>query len=649
MKKLISVDSVFVAFASAIGYGFGYAIPELLGAGVLLSTIVCMTLGSLPGALAGKIVFSKYIQEKKSRRVLSFVVILAVFLIMLAAGLVFFNYNLLTELPADLGPEIVFPILGFLASCVVRYFRRKRILRKYRDSEGFTMNDTEMQRIRDLNGENKEITGEVDRKATVVLETGTFVGKKSKDGIAYLGIPYAKAPVGELRWKAPQKAEPSEVVHEAVWFGPSEIQAFNDRSMLKEHRQSEDCLTVNVWTAKADKKSEKKPVVVYIHGGDFNYGGSANPFGSGETFVRNHPDVVFVSFNYRLNVFGFIDFSTIPGGEDYPDAANLGILDQILALEWVRDNIRAFGGDPENVTVFGDSAGASSIWMLSCSEKAKGLFRRAIVISGSPESLMPELSLSRDLGQKMAEEFSASTMQDLAGLSSEELKKFAADCGVYLSEPTCGGQLCPVNLYDAAAEGKTGEIEFIIAFSNDEISSYDSILGKEVTDQWVEPYLQRIFGGAGEKQTQEFREMIAEKEAELGNLQQAKRWFINDWYSRGSLMTLAENLHRAGKKVHCFHWDVETLVDRLGSGTVQIVPTLLGNNAAAETLGSLVNENVQLILQELLLKFIRGEDFSLSNNELKGVTAIEWAEYPAVLEVTDEKMEISRWSLVAGR
>ena len=139
----------------------------------------------------------------------------------------------------------------------------------------------------------------------------------------------------------------------ANWnFGASTIQFDYDGSFLKHHRQSEDCLTLNICIASKRTKQKKKPVIVFFHHGDFTHG---------TDFIKIYPDSVGVTFNYRLGVFGVIDFSEIPGGADYPDVLNLGLLDQIAALRWIKENIFAFGGDPERITVMGFESGALSL------------------------------------------------------------------------------------------------------------------------------------------------------------------------------------------------------------------------------------------------------------------------------------------------
>jgi para-nitrobenzyl esterase len=208
----------------------------------------------------------------------------------------------------------------------------------------------------------------------VRTKSGDLRGVTENGVTVFRGIPYAAAPVGDLRFAPPQPAAAWTGVRDATKDGPIPPQG---RSRLAhvmgdvERPQSEDCLTLNIWTPAADGK--KRPVMVWIHGGAFSSGAGSLPWYSGERFAANG-DVVAVSINYRLGVLGFL---CLPGVSD----GNLGLLDQVAALRFVRDNIAAFGGDPDNVTVVGQSAGASSIAFLMTMPQARGLFRRAILQS----------------------------------------------------------------------------------------------------------------------------------------------------------------------------------------------------------------------------------------------------------------------------
>ena len=185
------------------------------------------------------------------------------------------------------------------------------------------------ERIRAQYGENKKITsGNYEKSLAVKCVNGTFVGKKTDNIIAYKGIPFVgKQPVGQLRWKAPTDIVPDDGVYEAYYNAksPRQNETISEGSSL--YYQGEDCLYLNVW--KADEATtKKKPVMVWIHGGAFEYGGTADPMYECHNFVKENPDVIAVSITYRLGALGFLHLSHLPDGKDYPDAQNLGIMDQ---------------------------------------------------------------------------------------------------------------------------------------------------------------------------------------------------------------------------------------------------------------------------------------------------------------------------------
>ncbi|MEU9860306.1 carboxylesterase family protein [Streptomyces sp. NPDC047971] len=206
---------------------------------------------------------------------------------------------------------------------------------------------------------------------------GVLRGSLTGGVASFLGVPYAKAPVGARRFRAPEAVDPWEGVREAVAFGataPKRPFAPPLDALLPDPDvEGEDCLNLNVW-APWSEGAGSRAVMVWIHGGSLAHGSSSVPVYDGTAFARD--GVVLVSLNYRLGIEGFGVFPDAP--------ANLGLRDQIAALTWVRDNIAAFGGDPERVTVFGESAGAISIAALLASPLAKGLFRRAVLQSGAP-------------------------------------------------------------------------------------------------------------------------------------------------------------------------------------------------------------------------------------------------------------------------
>jgi para-nitrobenzyl esterase len=242
-----------------------------------------------------------------------------------------------------------------------------------------------------------EVHGTADAKATRQTAQGTLVGFAEPQGTyAWLGVPYAQPPVGALRWKAPRPVLPWTGAREATTFGALCPQ-LNGPLAAKESKTDvtgdEDCLTLNVFTppfSAEDAAREKRPVMFWIHGGG-NTIGTSNVYGIARNFALKH-GVVVVSVNYRLGVLGWFHHPALvdPSGTPEDNSGNYGTLDLIEALRWVNTNVAAFGGDPSNVTVFGESAGGFNVFSLLASPSAKGLFHRAISQSGMPVSVTLE-------------------------------------------------------------------------------------------------------------------------------------------------------------------------------------------------------------------------------------------------------------------
>lgn len=228
----------------------------------------------------------------------------------------------------------------------------------------------------------------------VKIDTGTLRGVV-KDGVAsFKGIPYAAAPTGRLRWRPPQPAASWSGFWSAAAYGADCMQnPFPGTVAPLAGPPAEDCLYLNVWTP-ADPASKRLPVMVWIHGGGFDHGGSSAAIYDGSAFARR--GIVLVNFNYRLGRFGFFAHPALTKENPREPHGNYGYMDQIAALEWVRRNIAAFGGDPGNVTIFGESAGGSSVLTLLASPMSQGLFHKAIVQSGGGRgSLARERYLDR--------------------------------------------------------------------------------------------------------------------------------------------------------------------------------------------------------------------------------------------------------------
>lgn len=219
-------------------------------------------------------------------------------------------------------------------------------------------------------------------EATVTLPCGRLAGVCENGLYTFRGVPYAAPPVGPLRWMTPQPVMPRQAIYPADAFreiAPQNPLPGGPLPQGEPEPQSEDCLFLNVFTPGID--DARRPVMVWIHGGAFSFGSGSSPMFDG-SLLAGQNDVVVVTLNYRLNLLGFLSLSEVTGGR-IPATGNEGLLDQAAALRWVRNHIAAFGGDPSNVTVFGESAGAMSIACLLVMPAAKGLFDKAILQSGA--------------------------------------------------------------------------------------------------------------------------------------------------------------------------------------------------------------------------------------------------------------------------
>jgi para-nitrobenzyl esterase len=306
--------------------------------------------------------------------------------------------------------------------------------------------------------------------------TGGKVEGIFKDEIAsFKGIPFAAPPVGNLRWKAPQPVIPWEGVKKADVYGPTPMQDKQTAKMLAlSPNISEDCLHLNVWTG-AKSPDEKRPVMVWIYGGGFVGGASNCPLYDGGNYARK--GIVFVTINYRLGAFGFLAHPEL-SKESGKGSGCYGIQDQVAALKWVKENIGAFGGNPENVTIFGQSAGSFSVSILSAVPAAKGLFQRIISESGS---YMAPLKYANEAGTfnlslKKAEQDGKTFLSELGAenigqarmLSAEKIQAAVPGIPVFKFWPVADGVTIPGDLYIQYLAGNFNDVPVIIGTNSDE-------------------------------------------------------------------------------------------------------------------------------------------------------------------------------------
>ncbi len=301
----------------------------------------------------------------------------------------------------------------------------------------------------------------------VEVKSGKIKGYTEDNLHIFKGIPYAEPPIGDLRFNAPQAKKPWDSTLDATKFGPCAFQGYTALEEVtgKLQPESEDCLTLNIWTPAID--DEKRPVMFWIHGGAFIMGGSRAPIFDGSALAQRG-NVVIVTINYRLGAFGYL---YIPGV-----TANVGQLDQILALKWVHDNIARFGGDPDNITIFGESAGAYAVITLAAMPTAKGLFRR--IIAQSMPTIDPKVTkkptkeLMRALGIKSGD------ITALRKVAPEEIIKAQNEItkgGGLAFRPLIDGETLPEHPLTVFKEGKCKNIDLMMGTNLHEAKLFTSL------------------------------------------------------------------------------------------------------------------------------------------------------------------------------
>ncbi|GAA3614017.1 carboxylesterase family protein [Nonomuraea rosea] len=427
--------------------------------------------------------------------------------------------------------------------------------------------------------------GSADPEVRVI--TGTLRGR-TEDGVSvFRGVPFASPPVGALRLAAPAPAEPWDGVREAVAFGPPPPQSRLLGSSWADDADG-DWLTANVWSP--DLGAARLPVMVWIYGGGYMYGRSGDPLFDGRVLARD--GVVVVTFNYRLSAEGFGHFHGAP--------ANRGLLDQVAALRWVRDNIAAFGGDPGRVTVFGESAGAGSIAALMTMPQAAGLFRRAIV--QSVPGLFYSAELAADIATAVAGELGVPPRADeLARLSPERLIDAGDavadkmdghpqwDRAAYIRTPfapVVDGEVLADTPWRSLADGAAPDVDLIAGHTRDEYRLFLALQGD-------------IGQITAERAAAALRELAPDPEAyraaypEAGD-ERLYELVHSDWLFRMPSVRLAEELHRHGGRAHLYEltWPAPGMGgDALGACHGLGLPLTFGNLTDGGAAGLLIGQD----------------------------------------------------------
>lgn len=299
---------------------------------------------------------------------------------------------------------------------------------------------------------------------------GSVSGTRDKGISVFKGIPFAAAPVGDLRWKAPQPVEPWQGIRKADRFGASPMQSspasfsmWTEEYLIPKEPISEDCLYLNIWSGGDAGDKTKRPVLVWIYGGGFTSGGSGCPIYDGAAMATK--GIVFVSINYRVGIFGFFAHPELTKESGHNASGNYGLMDQVAALKWVQENITAFGGDPGNVTIAGQSAGSMSVNALVASPLAKGLFSKAIAQSGASfTNGNVSLQQAETDGMNVQKRLNANSVAEMRKLSASDLLQKAQGMrGVIID-----GYVLPESIAAIFRQRRQNDITLLTGWNQDE-------------------------------------------------------------------------------------------------------------------------------------------------------------------------------------
>ena len=491
------------------------------------------------------------------------------------------------------------------------------------------MNESFLQaqeRMSALYGENHKIIDEkYDKSLAVKCVNGTFVGKRSENILAFKGIPFVgKQPVGELRWKAPVDYVPDDGVYEAYYFGTIPRQNLDHMQVGSMYPQSEECLYLNVWKAE-DNFTEKKPVIVWIHGGAFEVGSTAEPREEGTNFVKENPDVIFVSLEYRLGVLGFFHLSHLPDGKEYPDAQNLGLLDQVKALKWVHENIAFFGGDPDNVTIIGQSAGGGSVSLLPLIEGSHQYFHRVIAESGSPV-------FTRSTEEAIActnEVMDAFGCKTVAELQKVELEKVIHEAGALLGLRVWAerdGRILPLDPYAAYANGTAKDLDFLQGCNKDELGYFMFDMGLDFYNSFAAARKEMKLDQLTEEE-KALVESYCENANDVSPEYSAESRLFDQIVFIAPLFRMCENQTKAGGKTYTYFFTPESSVQYIRSGHAVELSTVFNHPEETLVTGRRFDETFGKTMRKMWVQFAKTGNPSLSAELSPDGKAHEWPLY----------------------
>ena len=471
-------------------------------------------------------------------------------------------------------------------------------------------------------GENRQITdGNYDQSLAVKCINGTFVGRKTENITVFRGIPYVgKQPVGELRWKAPVDIVPDDGIYEAYYNAKS---AYGNGQLETGslYYLDEDCLYLNVF--KSDEATaQKKPVMVWIHGGAFESGGTIDPMFDCVNFMKENPDVIVVTIAYRLGVMGFLHLSHLSDGKDYQDTQNLGLLDQKMALKWVHENIAAFGGDPDNVTIFGESAGAASCTLQPLVPGSQKYFKRLIAESGSiNQTRSPEEAI--ECTNKLMEVLGCKTVADLLKVSGDKLLEASAINFVH-QMPERDGKYLPTDTFAAYANGAAKDLEILVGCNKDEMNFFVSSFGKEGWDNWI----------AGRKQ-EKYAKLPADEKALVdsymndvkGDYFQPDSSLLSQSWFNVPIIKLSECQTMSGGKAYTYYFTPESPDPIMKCGHAIELSVVFNHPEMTADTGRAFDETFCKTMRKMWVQFAKTGNPSLSAEISPDGKAKEWPLY----------------------
>ncbi len=471
---------------------------------------------------------------------------------------------------------------------------------------------------------NSEITGDYDKAHAVKCVNGTFVGTENHGVASWLGIPFAKAPVGARRFKAPEYVDASDKVFEAKYYGKGAYGSLGYPDCIQK-QMSEDCLFLNIWLNE-DDKTPKKPVMVWIHGGAYVVGSGSQISYSGANLVQAQSDIIMVNINYRLNMYGFMDFSSVPGGDAFKTAPCNGLLDQAMALRWVHENIAAFGGDPDNVTIFGQSAGGGSVSILPVMKEANRYFQKVIAQSGSTTLAFPvDCEAAQGKTKALLEYTGCKTMDEIMALTEEKLQEaYVNAVGKFTSCPYYGTEVLPEAPIELYKKGYAKHISILAGSTADEMRLFMGE-GPMLSVEEQKLYAQRAAGDAvpylkeeDKKYYEEFKRVCRIQEPGLVETE-----FINELMFRVPMLQQL-GVQSAFNKTFSYYWSYPSSNAEVGAAhsvELMFVFNVRGLGTSSTFNGTNNSDEIFTSVQQMWTNFARCGNPSTDKVEWKAYSA----------------------------